>query len=212
MQSIITAERLTFLDILRFPPVAIERDKVTFICGESGTGKSTLLKLINATLSPSGGTIAFDGEDIARLDPIILRRQVLLAGQSVFLFDDTIRGNFEQFYEYRGEPCIGEDEMLSYLRLCSLEMPLTARCQPLSGGERQRVFLAVHLSMHPKVLMLDEPTSALDKRTARKLLENLKAHCKEQGVTMVAISHDPSLAREFADQTIALSEEACAYE
>jgi putative ABC transport system ATP-binding protein len=209
MQSVITAENLRFLDILRFPPITVERDGVTFICGESGAGKSTLLKLLNRTLSPSEGTILYDGADIAGLDPIALRRQVLLAGQNVFLFDDTIRGNFEQFYEYRGEPCVGEEEMLSYLRLCSLEMPLTARCQPLSGGERQRVFLAIHLSMHPKVLMLDEPTSALDKKTARKLWEGLKAHCKRQGITLIAISHDPALAKEFADRTIALSEEAC---
>ena len=212
MQSIITADNLRFLDILRFPPIAVERESVTFICGESGAGKSTLLKLLNQTLSPSEGTIFYDGIDIADMDPIALRRQVLLAGQNVFLFDDTIRGNFQQFYQYRGEPCVGEDEMLSYLRLCSLEMPLTARCQPLSGGERQRVFLAIHLSMNPKVLMLDEPTSALDKKTARKLLEGLKAHCKQRGITLIAISHDLSLAKEFADQTIALSGEACDYE
>jgi putative ABC transport system ATP-binding protein len=209
MPAILAAENLRFLDILRFPPIAIEQGSVTFICGESGVGKSTLLKLFNATLSPAEGTIFFSGADIGGMEAIALRRQVLLAGQTVFLFDDTIRGNFEQFYAYRGEPCIGEDEMQETLRLCSLELPLTANCHTLSGGERQRVFLAIHLSMKPAVLMLDEPTSALDQKTSRQMLERLKEHCKQAGITLVVISHDRALASAFADAVIALPEGAC---
>jgi putative ABC transport system ATP-binding protein len=211
MAPIITATGLRFLNILRFPDIAVEREGATFICGTSGAGKSTLLKLINATLSPTEGVIRYGGADITGIDPITLRREVLLAGQDVFLFEDTIRGNFEQFFAYRDEPCVSEDEILQYLRLCSLEMPLTANCQTLSGGERQRVFLAIHLAMRPKVLMLDEPTSALDKKTARVLFTRLKAYADEAGITLVVISHDPALAHEFADHSIELSEEACAY-
>jgi putative ABC transport system ATP-binding protein len=205
MQAILTATNLRFLDILRFPDVAIERGSATFVCGESGAGKTTLLKLFNATITPSAGRVEYDGQDIARMDTIALRRQVLLAGQKVYLFDDTIRGNFEQFFAYRGEPCVGEDEMLSCLRLSSADLPLTARCQTLSGGERQRVFLAVHLAMKPRVLMLDEPTAALDKKTARQMLERVKAHCAETGTTLVAVSHDSALVNAFADHVIALS-------
>ena len=209
MQTILTADNLLFLDRIRYPAIAIERSGATFICGESGTGKSTLLKIFNNTITPAEGRVRYEEQDIAQMDPIALRRQVLLAGQSVFLFDDTIRGNFEQCYAFRDEPCITEDEMLACLRLCSLEQPLSAQCHPLSGGERQRVFLAIHLSMNPKVLMLDEPTSALDKKTARQLLERLKAHCKEKGITLLIVSHDPTLAATFADNVIALSEGAC---
>lgn len=209
MPCILAAQNLRFLDILRFPVIDIEQGSATFICGESGAGKTTLLKLFNATATPSEGRVLFDGQDIALMDTIALRRQVLLAGQKVYLFDDTIRGNFETFYAYRGEPCIGEDAMRECLRLCCLHFPLTARCQPLSGGERQRVFLAIHLSMHPKVLMMDEPTSALDKKTARLMLSQVKAHCVETGITLVVVSHDPTLVGAFADHVIPLSEEAC---
>ena len=100
--------------------------------------------------------------------------------------------------------------MLSYLSLCSLEQPLTASCQQLSGGERQRVFLAIHLSMNPRVLMLDEPTSALDRKTAHRVFTQLIAHMKERGDTLLVVSHDPELTKTFAEQVISLSGEACA--
>ena len=209
MQAILTATGVQFLNILRFPPIEIRRGGVTFVCGKSGAGKSTLFKLFNATLSPSEGAIRYDGQDIAEMDPITLRREVLLMGQTVYLFDDTIRGNFEQYFAYRGQPGISGDEMQSWLTLCGVEQPVTAPCRPLSGGERQRVFLAIHLAMKPRVLLLDEPTSALDKQTAAQVLTRLIAHCKAEGITLVIISHDPALARTFAEDTIALSEGAC---
>ena len=209
MQAILTAENLRYLEFLRYPAIGIVRGEATFICGASGSGKSTLLKLFNGTISAAEGTIRYDGTDINAIDAIRLRREVLLAGQAVYLFDDTIRENFIQYFAYRGEPCVAEEEMQAYLTLCSLEMPLTAKCQTLSGGERQRVFLAIHLAMRPKVLMLDEPTSALDHRTAKQLLERIRAHCKQEGITMIAVSHDPALAKANADHLITLTEEAC---
>jgi putative ABC transport system ATP-binding protein len=209
MQAILSATGLKFLDILRFPPIEIRRGGVTFVCGRSGAGKSTLFKLFNATLSPSEGTIRYDGQDIAAMDPIALRREVLLMGQNVYLFDDTIQGNFAQFFQYRGQPCIGEDEMQSWLTLCGVEQPLAAPCRPLSGGERQRVFLAIHLAMKPRVLLLDEPTSALDKMTATQVITRLIAHCKAEEITLAVISHDPVLTHAFAEDTISLSEGAC---
>lgn len=209
MAAILTATNLQFLDILRYPDIEIERGSASFICGRSGTGKTTLLKLFNATRTPAGGTITINGRDIADMDTIDLRRRVLLAGQKVYLFDDTIKGNFQQFYAFRGEPCIGEEDMREFLRLCCIDFPLDTRCQPLSGGEKQRVFLAVHLSMKPQVLMMDEPTSALDTKTSRLLLSQVKAYCKKNGITLVAVSHDAALTAEFADRVITLSGEAC---
>ena len=77
----------------------------------------------------------------------------------------------------------------------------------MSGGERQRIYIAICLSFHPKVLMLDEPTSALDEATAVSLLQNLKQYCNEHGITLIAITHDKTLAKSYGDEYISLDSE-----
>ncbi len=205
MNAILSASGLKFKDLIEYPPIHISREKATFVTGESGSGKSTLLKLLNATVSPSAGTILYEGNDIADLDTVLLRREILLSSQSVFLFDGTIRENFELFYEFRDEKCIAEDEMRGFLALGSADFPLDTRCETLSGGERQRVFLAIHLSLKPKVLMLDEPTSALDEGTSNRLFTLLKVHCAENRMTLIVVCHDQKLVDTYADEVVRLS-------
>lgn len=96
--------------------------------------------------------------------------------------------------------------MLKFLALCQVPFTPDDLCDNMSGGEKQRVFLAICLSFLPKVLMLDEPTSALDARTADALMGAVKAHCHTQGVTLLVVSHDPTLAQRYADAQIYLGE------
>ena len=194
-------------DILHYPHLEIAADGVTFLLGKSGTGKSTLLRLLNATLSPTSGEILYRGQPLDAYDTIALRREILLVAQSVFLFDDTIRGNFAQFYRYRDLLTPEEETMRTYLRLCAADFSLDADCRTLSGGERQRVFLAVCLSFSPRVLLLDEPTSALDNQSSTLLMENLTAYCKEQRISLVVITHDQALAARYADAILSLDGE-----
>lgn len=205
MDAILSATGLRFKDLIEYPPIEIKPLKATFLTGESGSGKSTLLKLLNATAAPSKGVILYEGSDVEGMDTVRLRREVVLVAQSVFLFDGTIRQNFDQFYDFRDDAPIGEADMNRCLALCCAEFPPETRCETLSGGERQRVFLAIHLSFKPKVLMLDEPTSALDEATAFKLFSNVKAWCAENGTTLVAVSHDRKLVDAFADEVIILA-------
>lgn len=196
-----------FLDILAYPPIQIRAGAVTFLCGRSGSGKSTLLKLLNATLSPSGGEISYLGRPLEGCDPIALRREVLLVGQAVFLFDGSIRENFRQFYAYRDLPAPADGAIIQALALCQAELPLEADCRTLSGGERQRVFLAVCLSLAPRALLLDEPTSALDATTADALMAGLCRHCHGAGISLVAITHDRALAQRHGDMFVDLDGE-----
>lgn len=200
----IEAQNVNYKNIINYPDIKIESDCVTFLCGASGSGKSTFLRLINGAVTPSSGEIFIEGKNISSWDTIGLRQQYLLVGQVVYLFDKTIKQNFEEFYSYRDLPVPDEKEIHSYLSICCADFPLGSQCPTLSGGERQRVFIAICLSLKPKVLMLDEPTSALDTNTANLLMENITLHCKENHITLIVVSHDLSLANQFADRIITL--------
>ena len=178
---------------IRYNDLSIESGKATFVSGPSGSGKSTLLRLFNKTIAPTAGSVLYHGQNMDELDSIALRREVLLAGQSVFLFDSTVGENFDAYCEARECAPLSAEDKQNFLRLCCANFPLDAPCVHLSGGERQRVFLAICLSFLPKVLMLDEPTSALDQDTAARFLSQVLGHYKQRDMKVVAVSHDPAL-------------------
>lgn len=201
---IITGSELQFKNLIQYPNIQIEENKMTFLTGESGCGKSSLLRLLNATVSPSVGALYYQGKPYEEFDTILLRREILLASQMVYLFEESIQQNFNTFYAYREEIPPNKEVMQQYLSLCCADFDLDKNCSVLSGGEKQRVFLAICLSMQPKVILLDEPTSALDGNTAKQFFMNLKHHMENHDITVVAISHDGNLAEEFADNRIML--------
>ncbi len=205
--TIISTRGLSYLDFIHFPDLDFLRGSITFICGESGSGKTSLLKLMNATVSPSSGMVLYQDRDIMSIDSLVLRREVLLMSQSSYLFDGSIRENFQQYYNFREIESPSASEILGYLDICAADFFLDAVTQNLSGGERQRVFLAIGLSFKPEVLLLDEPSSALDEATSRKLFSNLKDFCKSEGITLIVVSHDLALAKLYADQIIELKVE-----
>ena len=198
---------LAFAGQIHYPNFQIFEDEVTFLVGESGTGKSTLLRLLNATRNPSEGLVFYRGKNILEEEAVFLRRRLLLVSQSVYLFDTGIRQNYRAFYEYRELPPPSERVMEEFLSLCCAPFSLDRDCTTLSGGERQRVYLAIHLSLLPEVLLLDEPTSALDSQTSRAMMQNVIAYCRKKGISVVAVSHDASLTERFAEKTIVLKRE-----
>lgn len=201
---LIEFKNVNFNNMITYPDIEIEAEQVTFISGESGSGKSTLLKLINGVASPASGDITIEGKDILSWDTMDLRKKYLLAGQSVYLFDKTIRQNFEEFYRYRDLPAPADKEIQHYLSICCADFPLDSYCTHMSGGERQRVYIAICLSLKPEVLMLDEPTSALDSNTAGLLMQNLSSFCRNNHITLIVVSHDLTLPEQFADRVISL--------
>lgn len=202
-KGILTTSNLKFLDI-EYHDISIPENKVTFIVGASGTGKSSLLKLFNQTRSQDSGSIFYNNQNIDKIDTISLRKDILLISQSVFLFDDTIKGNFEKFYEYRGEKLISEDEIRRFLNICCIDFSLDESCVTMSGGERQRIYTAILMSFKPKILMLDEPTSALDSTNSINMLSNIISFCRFHKITLIIVSHDNELTKKFADNIITL--------
>lgn len=204
---ILETRSLSFDEFIDYKDIKIEKNKSNFIVGKSGTGKSTLLKLFNGTLSSSSGSIFYSGKDISEVDTIILRQEILLISQTVFLFDMSVKENFKEYYSYRDLPLPSEEEMRFFLDLCSVPVSLESSCTTMSGGERQRVYTAIFLSFKPKVLMLDEPTSALDKQTGITVIKNILDFCRENEITVVAVSHDGNLTEKFAENIITIGEE-----
>jgi putative ABC transport system ATP-binding protein len=200
--TIIKTENLAFENFIFYDDIEIKKDAVTFITGASGTGKSTLFRLINRTAKKSNGSIFFEGISIDDIDPITLRKSVMLIGQDPYLFDGDIKANFASYYSYLEKNMPSDDDITSYLHLLCLDFPLDKNCSELSGGEKQRLFIAIHLSLKPKVILLDEPTSALDQKTCLSVMDSIISYAKTHGITLLVISHNQAVARAYSQYTV----------
>lgn len=203
-EYILETKNLCFENMITYNDISIPKGKVTFITGESGSGKSTLLKLFNGTLTQSRGEIYYNKKNTAMLDSILLRTQISLISQNVFLFRGTIKDNFKQFYEYREQPIPSHERINHFLRICCIPFSLQKDCTTMSGGERQRIYIAIFLSFIPRIVMLDEPTSALDSKNTIDMFENILQFSKENDITLIVVSHDKGLTKSYAECNIVL--------
>ncbi|MCC5953304.1 MAG: ATP-binding cassette domain-containing protein [Acidimicrobiia bacterium] len=163
------------------------------VVGPSGSGKSTLLRLCNRLDVPTGGRVLFDGEDVATLDPLVLRRRVGMVFQRVTLFAGTVAANFAV-----ARPDVTAEEGAAALRRVDLPSNLLDRpAGELSGGEGQRVCLARTLLTDPEVVLMDEVTSSLD-TASRHEIEHLAHDLTHQGIGVVWVTHDLAQAQRLA--------------
>ena len=200
----IKTKNLKFKEILHYPDIEIEENKMNFIIGKSGVGKSVLLKMFNKTNDSQETMISISGKDLQSYDPIELRRDFLLCGQNVFLFPGTIESNFTEFYKLRNEALPSISTMQEFLDLVVLPMTPKQSVDQLSGGERQRVYLAIFISMARKAILLDEPSASLDSETSITFMNHLKEYCSKNSITAIIITHNETLSEQFADKTIHL--------
>ena len=175
-------------------------DGATALLGPSGSGKSSLLRLLNRLADPDEGTIRFEGRDVRELDVLDLRRSAVLVPQLPAPLPGTVADNVRygpSLYE-RGA------EVATCLERAGLDSSYTEReAGELSVGEQQRVMLARALALEPDVLLLDEPTSALDE-TARDGVERTLAELAQEGVAMVLVTHDRGQADRIASEVVEL--------
>jgi putative ABC transport system ATP-binding protein len=173
---------------------------VTVVAGPSGAGKSTLLRLCNRLEVPDEGRVRFRDEDVARLDPLRLRRRVGMVFQRPVLFAGSIRDNLRV-----AAPDRGDDAYEVALRRAALDPAFLDRdAGGLSGGEAQRACVARTLVTEPEVLLLDEPTSALD-AGPRLALEQVGRELADDGMPVVWVTHDHAQLRRIADAVIVLT-------
>lgn len=179
--------------ILKDLNVEIQPRKTTAFVGSTGSGKSSLVKLLLRFYEPSAGQILLDGVSLADYDISSLRSRVGFVSQDVFLFHGTVRDNI-----LYGAPNATEDELIHAAKLSEAHNFIMAlperydtiigeRGQKLSGGQRQRLSIARAVLKNPDVLILDEATSAVDNETEAAIQKSLQIISKNR--TTIVIAH-----------------------
>jgi putative ABC transport system ATP-binding protein len=171
--------------------------------GASGSGKSSLLRLLNRLDEPSSGTVYLEDQDYRLLPPTELRRRVGMVTQRPYLFPGNVASNLRFGPQQRGES-VPDDEIALLLQQVGLPGLAAQDVSVLSGGEQQRASLARTLANRPEVLLLDEPTSALDERSARGIEGLVNAVVRDQGLTCVMVTHDRGQAKRLCDRVALL--------
>ena len=185
--------------------LSIRKGEFVSITGPSGCGKSTLLHAIAALEKPDSGEIYVNGQEITSLKDLsrYRARSIGLVFQLHNLLPNLTASENVQVPMYELSISAKErrkraDELLA---LVSLQGKEKQRPPQLSGGERQRVAIARALSNNPPIILADEPTGNLDSKASQQVIDLLKSIQREQGVTLVLVTHDADIARS-ADRTI----------
>lgn len=193
------------LPILRGVDLQVRRGESVAVVGPSGSGKTTLLNILGTLDRPDAGSIRLDGVDLVGLDEAglarVRNRQIGFVFQSHHLLPHlTVLENvlvptlpLEDGAARDGAP----ERARQLLERVGLGERLGHRPGQLSGGERQRVAVVRALINRPKILLADEPTGALDRASARELATLLRELNREEGVTLIVVTHSGELAQEM---------------
>ena len=173
------------------------------IVGASGSGKSSLLRLLNRLDEPTSGTVFLDGQDYRQFPPRELRRRVGMVTQRPFLFPGNVAGNIRFGPLQRGE-VVADEDIARLLERVGLPGFAGREVANLSGGEQQRVSLARALANRPDILLLDEPTSALDEQAKAGVEQLICSLVKDTLLTCVMVTHDRDQARRMCDRVALL--------
>src|SRR5271169_6034090 len=189
--------------ILRGISFNVRTSDLLGIVGASGSGKSSLLRLLNRLDEPTSGTVYLEGQDYRQLPPRELRRRVGMVTQRAYLFPGDAASNLRFGPAQRGET-LPDEEIGRLLERVGLPGFASREVSVLSGGEQQRVSLARALANRPEVLLLDEPTSALDEESKLGIEELIGNLVRTHGLTCVMVTHDREQARRMCNRVILL--------
>lgn len=201
-------------EILHGIDLAVKKKKITAIIGQSGCGKTTLLKTVNRILEDEGGyiqgKITVDGQDIMKISKEELRKRVGIVFQQPIAFPYSIEKNLTYVLKYhynlskeelkkRCEECLREARLYDEVRE---QMSMSAA--KLSGGQKQRLAIARSLCVNPELMLLDEPCSALDMKNTMAI-EEMLLELKEQ-YTIVIVTHNLAQAQRIADDIVFMNQ------
>jgi putative ABC transport system ATP-binding protein len=194
------------VDALRGVNLEVEPGQFCVILGASGSGKTTLLNQIGAIDNPTSGSVKIAGDEISQYD----ERQKTKYRKSVvgwiFQFHNlipslTARENVQLALEMMDDKENQKEKSIEALQSVGLEGMEDRFPAQLSGGQQQRVAIARALVKKPTIIVADEPTGNLDKKTGDTIVELMHQLCREENITFVVVTHDPSMAGK-ADKVV----------
>ena len=185
----------------------ISEGEVVVVIGPSGSGKSTMLRCINALEEISTGELLINGRAINHKDTNLndVRKDLGMVFQHFNLYphmtvlDNITLAPIKVLKKTKAEAVEKAELLLERVGMLDKKDSFPSQ---LSGGQQQRIAIARSLAMEPDVMLFDEPTSALDPEMVGEVLEVMKNLAKEEGMTMVVVTHEMGFAREVADRVI----------
>ncbi len=205
--------------------LTIREGEMVGIIGRSGAGKSTLLRSINRLNDPSGGEILWQGQTVTGVKGSALRAWQRQCGMIFQQFNlvprlDVLTNVLMGRLSYRNTAMTvlklftREDRAMAIMTLERVEMAAFAlqRADTLSGGQQQRVAIARALVQQPSLLLADEPIASLDPRSARRVMEILRAINQEDGITVLCNLHTLDTARQYCDRVVGMRAGSVVYD
>lgn len=194
--------------VLRDFSLDVPRGSFLTVIGSSGSGKTTMLKMVNGLNKPDAGRVLVNGQDVAEVDRIALRRNIGYAIQGTGLFPHmTVWKNIA----YVPELLNGADKARTaaavrrLMDVVGLDAGLASRYPAeLSGGQQQRVGIARALAAAPDILLMDEPFGAVDEITRKMLQDEILRIHRELGVTVLFVTHDIREAMKLGDRVLVM--------
>jgi len=197
---------------VRMLDLTISDGEFLVLIGESGSGKTTTLNMINRLIEPTAGVIRVDSEDVLAIDPVNLRRRMGYVFQGAGLFPHlTVAENIAVTPRLLGWPReqidARVDELLNLVRLDPAQYRRRLP-RELSGGQQQRVALARALAAKPKIMLMDEPFGALDPLIRDDLAEDYRQIHNSLGLTTIFVTHDMTEAMLLGDRIAVMKDGA----
>ena len=188
-----------------------ERGKITGLIGHTGSGKSTLVNMLNGLFRPETGRILLDGKDIwekpKEISKVRYKVGLVMQYPEYQLFDETVEADIG--FGPRNQGLSDDDvkeRVLEAVRYTGLDSSLLEKSPfELSGGQKRRVAIAGIIAMRPDVLVLDEPAAGLDPRGRREILGHLRDFVTERGASVVLVSHSMEDMASYCDNVIVMN-------